>query len=93
MSPYLSDRTANIRRAGIYSRRQRHGIYRGTTERTAIGPEGLGGDVSPPYDGCIGQPRATSSIIMRLKPTAKKTVPILECSPSDISGISSSTTT
>ena len=38
-------------------------------------------------------PSATSSIIISVKPRAKKMVPILECSPSDISGISSSTTT
>ena len=38
-------------------------------------------------------PSATSSVIMTLKPTAKKIVPMLECFPCDISGISSSTTT
>ncbi len=38
-------------------------------------------------------PNATSSTIITLKPTAKKTVPMLECFPCDISGISSSTTT
>lgn len=38
-------------------------------------------------------PSATSSTIITLKPTAKNSVPILECLPSDISGISSSTTT
>ena len=38
-------------------------------------------------------PKATSSVIMMLKPTAKKIVPMLECRPCDISGISSSTTT
>ena len=38
-------------------------------------------------------PSATSSVIITLKPTAKKTVPRLECFPWDISGISSSTTT
>ena len=38
-------------------------------------------------------PSATSSAIIRLKPTAKNITPILECSPEDISGISSSTTT
>ena len=38
-------------------------------------------------------PSATSSVIMTLKPAAKKIVPMLECSPCDISGISSSTTT
>ena len=38
-------------------------------------------------------PSATSSIIISVKPNAKKMVPMLECSPSDISGISSSTTT
>ena len=38
-------------------------------------------------------PSATSSTIITLKPTAKNTVPMLECCPCDISGISSSTTT
>ena len=38
-------------------------------------------------------PSATSSVIMTLKPAAKKIVPMLECFPCDISGISSSTTT
>ena len=38
-------------------------------------------------------PSATSSIIIRVKPRAKKMVPMLEWEPSDISGISSSTTT
>ena len=38
-------------------------------------------------------PSATSSAIMTLKPAAKAIVPILECFPCDISGISSSTTT
>ena len=38
-------------------------------------------------------PSATSSTIITLKPTAKNTVPRLECRPCDISGISSSTTT
>ena len=38
-------------------------------------------------------PRATSSIIIKLKPTAKDTVPMFECFPCDISGINSSTTT
>jgi len=38
-------------------------------------------------------PSATSRTIISVKPTAKKMVPMLECSPSDISGISSSTTT
>ena len=38
-------------------------------------------------------PSATSSAIMMLKPTAKASVPRLECLPWDISGISSSTTT
>lgn len=36
---------------------------------------------------------ATSSIIISTKPSAKTIVPILECGFSDISGISSSTTT
>ena len=36
---------------------------------------------------------ATSNIIISVNPTAKKIVPIFECSPADISGISSSTTT
>lgn len=39
------------------------------------------------------QPSETSRIIITLKPTAKKIVPMFECFPSDISGISSSTTT
>lgn len=39
------------------------------------------------------QPSAMSRIIITLKPTAKKIVPMFECLPSDISGISSSTTT
>ena len=38
-------------------------------------------------------PSATSSIIIRENPMAKKRVPMLECSPADISGMSSSTTT
>ena len=38
-------------------------------------------------------PSATSSTIINTKPSAKVTVPTLECSPSDISGINSSTTT
>lgn len=38
-------------------------------------------------------PSATSSIIISTKPSAKTIVPILECGFSDISGISSSTTT
>lgn len=38
-------------------------------------------------------PNATSSTIISENPTAKKIVPILECSPADISGMSSSTTT
>ena len=38
-------------------------------------------------------PSATSSTIITLNPTAKNTVPMLECCPCDISGISSSTTT
>lgn len=38
-------------------------------------------------------PNTTSSIIIRLKPNAKNTVPMLECLPVDISGINSSTTT
>ena len=42
---------------------------------------------------CFSYPSATSSAIIRLKPTAKSKTPILECSPADISGISSSTTT
>ncbi len=41
----------------------------------------------------VFHPSATSSTIIRLKPTAKNTVPMLECAPCDISGISSSTTT
>ena len=42
---------------------------------------------------CFFHPRATSSVIITLNPTAKKTVPKFECFPCDISGISSSTTT
>ena len=38
-------------------------------------------------------PSATSSIIMSVKPTANESTPMFECSPSLISGISSSTTT
>lgn len=38
-------------------------------------------------------PNATSRTIISENPTAKKIVPIFECSPTDISGISSSTTT
>lgn len=38
-------------------------------------------------------PNTTSSTIIRANPTAKPTVPKLECSPFDVSGISSSTTT
>ena len=38
-------------------------------------------------------PSATSSTIITLNPSAKQIVPTLECSPWDISGISSSTTT
>ena len=38
-------------------------------------------------------PRATSNVIITMKPRAKVRTPISECSPSDISGISSSTTT
>ena len=38
-------------------------------------------------------PKATSNTIIKVKPTAKKIVPMWECSPSDISGTSSSTTT
>ena len=55
--------------------------------------------VSPATSGEVAlhsnpyQPSATSSIIISVKPRAKKMVPMFECSPSDISGISSSTTT
>ena len=42
---------------------------------------------------CYFYPRATSSDIITVNPTAKKIVPRSECSPWDISGISSSTTT
>ena len=38
-------------------------------------------------------PSVTSRIIITTKPRAKATVPAFECRPSDISGISSSTTT
>ena len=42
---------------------------------------------------CSCYPSATSRAIMTMKPTAKERTPISECSPSDISGMSSSTTT
>lgn len=45
------------------------------------------------YDGILSHPNATSNAIISVKPTANISVPTLECSPSDISGISSSTTT
>lgn len=38
-------------------------------------------------------PSATSSASMMVKPNPKNSVPRLECSPADASGISSSTTT
>ena len=38
-------------------------------------------------------PNATSKIIIKLNPAAKKIVPIFECFPTAISGINSSTTT
>lgn len=41
----------------------------------------------------IVYPSATSSTIIRLNPIIKRIVPQFECSPSDISGISSSMTT
>ena len=44
-------------------------------------------------DTLFSYPSATSSTIMRAKPTAKPMVPMLLCSPSLASGISSSTTT
>ena len=43
--------------------------------------------------GLLPYPRATSNVIITMKPRAKVRTPISECSPSDISGISSSTTT
>ena len=43
--------------------------------------------------GLTAYPSATSRIIISVKPREKHSTPILECSPSDISGISSSTTT
>ena len=46
-----------------------------------------------PGDTLFSYPSATSSTIMRAKPTAKPMVPMLLCSPSLASGISSSTTT
>ena len=39
------------------------------------------------------QPSAMSRIIITLKPTAKKIVPMFECLPSDFSGISPAPTT
>ena len=42
---------------------------------------------------CMVYPRVTSRIIINTNPSAKAMVPQLECLPSDISGISSSTTT
>ena len=44
-------------------------------------------------DGLASYPNTTSSTIITLNPNAKDTVPMLECFPADISGISSSTTT
>ena len=41
----------------------------------------------------MDQLKATSRSIIRAKPRAKPMVPMLECSPSEASGISSSTTT
>ena len=41
----------------------------------------------------VSRLETTSRTIIRLNPTAKSTVPISECSPCDISGMSSSTTT
>lgn len=38
-------------------------------------------------------PNTTSSTIIKLNPNAKNKVPMFECFPADISGISSSTTT
>ena len=43
--------------------------------------------------GPLSYPRATSNVIITMNPRAKVRTPISECSPSDISGISSSTTT
>ncbi len=54
---------------------------------------GTAEDRSPCTDFLYSYPSATSRTIITLNPTAKKTVPMLECSPWDISGISSSTTT
>ena len=45
----------------------------------------------PTDESCY--PSATSNAIMSVKPTEKRITPMLECSPSDISGISSSITT
>ena len=42
---------------------------------------------------CLFYPKVISRIIITVNPRANITTPILECSPSDISGISSSTTT
>ena len=47
----------------------------------------------PRHRPALPYPRATSNVIITMKPRAKVRTPISECSPSDISGISSSTTT
>ena len=44
--------------------------------------------MNPPWsDTGLGYPSATSSVIITLKPAAKKIVPMLECRPCDISGV------
>ena len=49
--------------------------------------------VPSPSSDTAGQDRATSMAIITVKPRAKDKTPISECSPADISGINSSTTT
>ena len=48
---------------------------------------------NPLLPGASFYPSATSSTIISTNPTANPTVPRFECSPSEASGISSSTTT
>lgn len=45
------------------------------------------------HSSLLTYPSATSRVIMTMNPKAKEMTPMSECSPSDISGISSSTTT
>ena len=68
-------------------------IGKNQKEKQAVAPERMGAVaclvcVSPRF-----QPRATSKIIMRVKPKATLMVETLECFPSWDWGISSSTTT